>query len=164
MIIQARDAMGRLNVFGVGTMCAKKGEPVAVFSKVKDTAKGSFTITASVQRNSDEAKQKYIYQNVPCAVYGRQYNKEIFALLETLNAKDRVIFAGIYYDHKAVDSTSGKQIDFSEVRIEMLIPYSPLMALLLGDTKVRKLKSDNDIEKAVTGATNKAKREKKYKF
>ena len=46
----------------------------------------------------------------------------------------------------------------------MLIPYSPLMALLLGDSKVRKLKNDYDQEKAVTGATNKAKREKKYKF
>lgn len=164
MIIQARDAMGRLNVFGVGTMCAKKGEPVAVFTKVKDTAKGSFTITVSVQKNDSNAKQKYIYQNVPCAVYGKQYNKEIFALLETLNAKDRVIFAGIYYDHKAIDRTSGKEIDFSEVRIEMLIPYSRITALLLGDMKVRKLKNDNDIEKAVSGATNKAKREKKYKF
>lgn len=164
MIVQARDAMGKLNVFGVGTMLAKKGEPVAVFSKVKDTAKGAFTITTSVQRNNDEAKQKYTYQNIPCAVYGKQYNKKIFAMLETLNAHDIVFFAGKYYNHTAIDSKSGEQIDFSEVRIEMLIPLERLMDLLLGDSKVRKLKNDYDQEKAVTGATNKAKREKKYKF
>ena len=164
MIIQSRDSLGRLNVLGVGTMLAKKGEPVAFFSKVKDTAKGSFTITASVQRNNDEAKQKYTYQNIPCAVYGKQYNKKIFAMLETLNAHDLVLFAGRYYDHKTIDSKDGKTIDFSEVRVEMLIPLERLMDYLLGDAKVRKLKNDYDQEKAVTGATNKAKRDKKYKF
>lgn len=164
MIIQSRDAAGRLNVLGVGTMCAKNGAPVAFFSNVKDTAKGSFTITTSVQRNNDGAAQKYTYQNIPCAVYGRQHNKKLFAILETLNARDVVLFAGRYYDHKTVDSTDGKTIDFSEVRVEMLIPLERLIDTLLGDAKVRKLKNDNDIEKAVTGATNKAKRDKKYKF
>ena len=63
-----------------------------------------------------------------------------------------------------MDSRTGKEVDYSEVRLEFLLPYSPLLALLLGDTKVRKLKNDHDQEVAVKCATNKAKREKKYKF
>lgn len=165
MIIQQRDALGRINVFGFGVMLAKKGEPVAIYTKVNDTAKGTCTITANVSKNYAEgSKKKYIYQNIPCAVYGKQHNKEIFATLETLNPKDKVFFGGIYYEHKATDSTTGKEVDYSEVRLEFLLPYSPLLALLLGDTKVRKLKNDHDQEVAVKGATNSAKRKRKYGF
>lgn len=162
MIIQQRDSLGRINVFGFGTILAPKGEPVAIYTKVKDTAKGTFTITTNVAKNQEGLKQKYAYQNIPCAVYGKQHNKEIFATLETLNPKDKVIFGGIYYEHKAYDTVTKKEVDYSEVRLEFLLPYSPLLALLLGDTKVRKLKNDHDQEVAVKCATNKAKR--KYKF
>lgn len=164
MIIQQRDALGRINVLGFGTILAPKGEPVAIYTKVNDTAKGTFTITTNVAKNKDGLKKKYAYQNIPCAVYGKQHNKEIFATLETLNPKDKVLFGGIYYEHKAYDTVTKKEVDYSEVRLEFLLPYSPLLALLLGDTKVRKLKNDHDQEVAVKCATNKAKREKKYKF
>ena len=164
MIVQARDAMGRLNVFGVGAIYSSNEQQPVIYTNVKETAKGSFTITASVQKNPEIASKKYIYQNIPCAVYGRQYNKELFAVLETLKVRDKVIFAGTYYDHKAEDKTSGKMIDFSEVRIEMLIPISPLISTILSDLKVRRLKTDKDIDKAVEGAKNRSKRESKYKF
>lgn len=164
MIIQSRDAMGKLNVIGVGAIYSSNEQEPVRYSNVKDTAKGSFTITASVQKNTELANKKYIYQNIPCAVYGRQYNKELFAVLETLKVRDKVIFAGTYYDHKVEDSRSGQRVDFSEVRIEMLIPVSPLISTILGDIKMRRLKTDKDIEKAVEGAKNRTKRESRYKF
>lgn len=162
MIIQQRDALGRMNVFGFGVMLAPKDQPVAIYTQVGDTAKGSCTITASVFKNIEGASKKYSYQNIPCAVYGKQHNKEIFATLESLNPKDKVFFGGIYYEHRAVDTKTGKEVDYSEVRLEFLIPYSPLIATLLDDTKIRDLRNDHDKQVAVKSATNKSKR--KYKF
>ena len=157
MILQMVDSFGRINIFGVGAICCKNGEPPVIFSKVNNTAKATFTITTGVSKNKNT--EQYHYQNIPCAVYGRQFNKEIFALLETVKQWDKVIFCGIYYCKKAINKTNGQEINFSEVRVEYLQLCS--MAIPV-NTQVRKLKSEKDVEKAVKGATNRQKREKDY--
>lgn len=174
MIIQSKDADGDLNVLGIGTVCTRKdADGVVKYMQAGKTAKGMITITVKVRRelvenvmdDRAEVKPKFNYTNVPCAVYGRQGNKEIFAVLEELKAKDRVVFAGVYYKRKATDSVSGQELDFSEVRLDFLLPYDKLMFLVLGDdTRVREMKSEKQVENAVKSATNRKERKKKYKF
>ena len=155
MILQMLDSFGRLNIFGIGNICCRNDAPPVIFSKVNNTAKAAFTVTTNVVKNQDTGK--YQYQNIPCAVYGRQYNKEVFALLETVKQHDKVKFYGVFFPRKGVDK-NGKEIDFSEVHIEHL----ELCTVNTEGAKVRRLKTDKDIDDAVKGATNKSKREKNY--
>lgn len=174
MIIQSKDADGDLNVWGIGTVCTRKdADGVVKYMQVGKTAKGMITITVKVRRelvenvmdDRAEVKPKFNYTNVPCAVYGRQGNKEIFAILEELQAKQRVVFAGVYYKRTATDNVSGQELDFSEVRLEMLVPYERYMSNILGDDiRVREMKTEKQVENAVKSATNRKERKKKYKF
>ena len=156
MVIQSFDKFGRLNIIGVGRICCKNDALPVIFSEVNKTAKASFSVTTGVVKQKDT--DKYIYQNIHCAVYGRQYNKELFALLETVKQRDKVKFYGIFYPKSGIDAKTGAEVDYSEVNVE----YLEICSTAIPKKDIRKLKSEQDVENAVKGATNKSKREKDY--
>lgn len=123
MIIQQKDKWGRWQIFGFGTIWCKNGEKPIIFTKIKDTAKAFFRVCVGVSKNPEGSKIKYDYNILPCAVYGRQHNKEMFALCKKLNRKDKIYFGGIYYQHKGTNQ-NGEEFDFSEVRLDFIEPYN----------------------------------------
>lgn len=123
MIFQQKDKWGRWQIAGFGAIMCKNGEKPVVFTKIKDTAKAYFKVNAGVLKNPEGSKTKYEYNVIPCAIYGRQHNKEMFAICKKLNRADKIYFGGVYYKHKGI-SQDGEEIDFSELRLEYIEPYN----------------------------------------
>ena len=123
MLFKSRDKWGRWEIHGFGYVWGVNGEKPVIFSKVGDSAKAYFRVCAGVVKNPEGAKYKYDYNIVPCAAYGRQHNRELFALCKKLNTKDKVFFGGIFYPNKATNG-QGVEVDFSELRLEYLLPYN----------------------------------------
>lgn len=122
MIIQQKDRWGRWQVFGFGRVFCKKDTKPVTYARLKDSAKASFEIMVGVKKNPEGSNVKYEYNVLPCAIYGKQHNKEMFALCKKLGRDDKVFFGGLYYNKKAQTPT-GEILDFSEVRLEFLEPF-----------------------------------------
>ena len=167
MILQQTDSLGRINIMGVGRIVCKPDSMPVIFNKVSESkykmAKASFTVLTGVKKAPDysEDNKKYIYQAIPCALYGRQYNKDLYAKVESLQANDRVRFYGVCFVKKAKDSKTGKEINYTEVSIEDLEIISRRFAKTENTPDLR---TEKEVEKAVDAANNKQNRESEYDF
>lgn len=132
MLIQIRDSYGDWCVVGTGAVYTPAGKPTVIESivPVGNNGKLSFLLTAKVKKviTSDNGNYKFDYVTINCALYENATNKEQYALLKTLQDKERVVVYGTMYTHNYNEQEHTKSLQ--ELRVESILFPNRIAALL----------------------------------